>query len=196
MLRQSPVLRWLAGRVHAVLLGDIRALILLVFLTIAAVGIPLVALLASAGSAHAATSLYAYDSWLDDTASGVDFKTGGTVKCSLHTSSYTPNRGTHNRFDDITAEVANGNGYTTGGQAATLTYSLNTTAHTLTVTLPQLTWPSSTFTVRYMVCRKARGGAASADELVLYVDLGADVSPTAGTLTVNGGTMTINSPAP
>lgn len=97
---------------------------------------------------------------------------------------------------DIANEVANGNGYTTGGKDATLTWTLNTTAHTLTITVPQLVWTTSTFTARYLVCRKARGGLASADELAFYLDFGADVSPTAGSLTVNSSTLTINSPAP
>lgn len=38
-----------------------------------------------------------------------------TIKISLHTSSYTPNLDTHDFVDDLTNEVANGNGYTTGG---------------------------------------------------------------------------------
>lgn len=65
-----------------------------------------------------------------------------TIKIALLTSSYTPNLDTHDFFDDITNEVANGNGYTTGGAtlgtkaasyvaAASATARQNSTAYTL-----------------------------------------------------------------
>jgi len=38
-----------------------------------------------------------------------------TIKVSLHTSSYTPSQTTHDYQSDLTNEVANGNGYATGG---------------------------------------------------------------------------------
>lgn len=42
---------------------------------------------------------------------------GATVKMTLHSSSYTPNNATggHAVAADLTNEIANGNGYTTGG---------------------------------------------------------------------------------
>ncbi len=49
-----------------------------------------------------------------------------TIKVSLHTSSYTPNLDTHDYADDLTNEVANGDGYTTGGA------TLASKAHTYT----------------------------------------------------------------
>ncbi len=42
-----------------------------------------------------------------------------TFKVMLTTSSYTPSRGSHTVKADVTNEVANGNGYTTGGAALT-----------------------------------------------------------------------------
>ena len=45
-------------------------------------------------------------------------------------------------------------------------------------------WTSSTITARAGVIYKSRGGASSADELVAYVDFGADVSSTSGTFIV------------
>lgn len=44
---------------------------------------------------------------------------GDTIKETLHNSSYTPNLDTHAYVSDLTNEVANGNGYTTGGQTVT-----------------------------------------------------------------------------
>jgi len=45
--------------------------------------------------------------------------TAGRLMLSLHTSSDAPNRDTNDFFDDATNELANGNGYTTGGIALT-----------------------------------------------------------------------------
>lgn len=44
----------------------------------------------------------------------IDFA-ADTLKMQLHTSSYTPDLLAHDYHDDLTNEVANGNGYTTGG---------------------------------------------------------------------------------
>lgn len=49
----------------------------------------------------------------------------GTVKLSLHTNTYAPNRDTDDFFNDATNELAGGNGYTAGGETAggkTITY--------------------------------------------------------------------------
>lgn len=49
-----------------------------------------------------------------------------TIKILLCTSSYTPNLDTHDYHSDLTNEVANGNGYTTGGAtlaSKTMTYT-------------------------------------------------------------------------
>ena len=49
----------------------------------------------------------------------------GTVKLSLHTATYVPNRDTNDFFDDATNELAAGTGYTALGEtltAKTITY--------------------------------------------------------------------------
>ena len=49
----------------------------------------------------------------------------GTVKLSLHTSTYTANRDTDDFFNDATNELAGGTGYTAGGEtlaSKTITY--------------------------------------------------------------------------
>jgi hypothetical protein len=49
----------------------------------------------------------------------------GTVRLSLHTSTYSPNRDTDDFFNDATNELAGGTGYTAGGETLagkTVTY--------------------------------------------------------------------------
>lgn len=56
-----------------------------------------------------------YDSAKEFVGDGtIDFD-GQTFKCSLHSSTYNPNIATQSVYADLTGEVANGNGYTTGG---------------------------------------------------------------------------------
>jgi len=124
-----------------------------------------------------------YDSCLEDEARGaIDYDTD-TFKMMLVAAAYTPNKGTHLKRSDVTNEVS-GTGYTTGGAVVTMTINKDTTNHRLDITPSNPSWPSSTLTGRAGVIYKSRGGAASADELVGYVDFGADVSSTAATFSV------------
>lgn len=109
-----------------------------------------------------------------------------TFNVLLTTSAYTPNQDTDDFRSDVTNEVANGNGYTTGGQALTgvsVTYDTGTNQVRISWTDP--TWPASTITARTAVIYKARGGAATADELLAYVTNDVDVSSTSGTFTLD-----------
>ena len=102
-----------------------------------------------------------------------------TFKVLLVTSSYTPNKGTHNARSDVTNEVT-GTGYTTGGTASAATVSLDTSGHHGDVTFADVSWPSSTITARAAVIYKS-SGTSSTDWLVAYVDNGADASSVAAT---------------
>jgi hypothetical protein len=127
-----------------------------------------------------------YNSFMDDLAEGrIDLDTD-TFYIMLLDSGYTPNKDTHNRRDDIEAdEVPNGSGYTTGGQAVTVTCTLDTANDREDVSFTDLTWTSSTITARYAAIYKRRGGASSADELVCWFDFGGDISTTGGTFSVD-----------
>lgn len=101
-----------------------------------------------------------------------------TFKLSLHTNTFTPNQDTHDYRDDLTNELASGNGYTTGGVAltiASLTYDAATNQVRWDIADPSWTFTASK-TWRWGVISKIRGGAASADELVAYLDPGVDVT--------------------
>ena len=122
------------------------------------------------------TSLY-----YDICTGAVDLDTD-TFKMLLVTSSYTAAK-THDRRNDITNEVS-GTGYTAGGNAVTVTVAQDNTNSRVTVDFTVTSWTSSTITARAGVIYKSRGGASSADELVCYLDFGADVSSSAGTFAV------------
>lgn len=133
-----------------------------------------------------------YNSMLDDVFAGAIVKTD-TIKCMLTTSAYTENKDTHTKRSDVTNEVA-GTGYTAGGAATTFTVTKDTANDRITITIGAQTYASSTITARKQVCYKSRGGASSADELLLVNDFGSDVMSTAGTFTVNASTIHINVP--
>lgn len=115
-------------------------------------------------------------------ASGLESETA--VKMLLVNDSYTPDFDAHNFRDDVTNEIANGGGYTTGGVVLTST-EITTATGLLTWDVADPSWTSSTIAsamagVSYFV----RGGASSADELILLSDFVTAVSTTNGTLLV------------
>ena len=131
-----------------------------------------------------------YNSFLEDVNRGNIDPDTDTFRMLLVTSSYTPNKDTHDRRDDVTNEVANGNGYTTGGITVTCTVARDNTTDRVTLTFAGGSWPTSTITARAAVVYKSRGGAGSADELVFYNDFGSNVTTAATTLTVAASVIT------
>lgn len=123
-----------------------------------------------------------YDSFYEDMATGNIILGTHSFKAMLVSDSYTPSLA-HNRRDDVTNEIT-GTGYTSGGNTATPTVTLNTTLHRLEITWAVTAWTSATINARGVVIYRSRGGASSADELVACWTFGADVSITAGDYTV------------
>jgi hypothetical protein len=124
-----------------------------------------------------------YDSTIDDMVkANIAFATD-TFKVMLVTSTYTPSKTADLKRSAVTNEVV-GTGYTAGGVASACTVAKNTGSNTETMTFASVNWPTSTITARAAVIYKSRGGASSADELVAYVDFGADITSTADTFTV------------
>lgn len=131
-----------------------------------------------------------YNSAIDDMARGlIDFDTD-TVKAMLVTLSYTANKDTHDRRDDITNEVS-GTGYTAGGNTSVVTVTKDTANDKVTIQLGAVSWPTSTITARGCVYYKSRGGASSADELIAYNDFGSNVNSTGGSFSVAASTITL-----
>lgn len=112
-----------------------------------------------------------------------------TLKLALVTDAYTPNRDTDDFRDDFTsAELANGNGYTTGGVTLTsvaLTYDATSDQVRLDCDDPTWTFTAAK-TWRYGVIFIETGGADSTDPLIALLtwDSNQTVS-TAYTLTID-----------
>lgn len=87
------------------------------------------------------------------------------------------------RYSDLTAQVANGNGYTTGGK--TLVMSVSQNAGTVTVNCDQQVWTGATFTAKYAVIYNDTDANKSILAVVdLETTVGTGLSPSNGSLTV------------
>lgn len=125
-----------------------------------------------------------YNSAMFHEAKGnIDYDTDA-FKLLLVTSAYAADVDTHDFRNDITGEVANGSGYATGGMATTCTVTQDNANNRVSIAFSAVTWATATITARGAVIYKSRGGAASADELVAYVDFGSDKSSSGGDFVV------------
>ena len=105
-----------------------------------------------------------------------------TLKIALFTSTYTPNVSTDTTYAGLTNEVANSNGYTTGG----ITVVSTTTGANFDVENPVWTADGGSITARYAVLYNDTSGGLIAYSLLNNTP--ADVTATAGntlTLTIN-----------
>lgn len=108
-----------------------------------------------------------------------------TIKCALHTSSYTPNQDTHQFWDVSVNNEVSGTGYTAGGATIT-TPSVTYTGGTNTFKFDgdDVSWASNTTTSRYAVIYDSTPG--SSKPLIAYVDFGEDLTPLSITWNANG----------
>lgn len=119
----------------------------------------------------------------DTTYSAVDLL-ADTIKVALVTSTYVPDIDAHHVYNDITNEVANGNGYTTGGVTlGTKTSTINDTNDRGEFDAAVAQWTGATFTARGAVIYKDTANGATST-LLAYIDFGSDQSPSNGTLTI------------
>src|SRR4051812_35221214 len=97
--------------------------------------------------------------------------TADTIKAMLCTSGYTPDQDTHQFKSDVTSEVANGNGYTTGGVTlTTVTVTYDASSNTLKFDADDPTWATATITARYCVFYDDTPATAATKPLICYVD--------------------------
>ena len=125
-----------------------------------------------------------YNNFLEELLkANIDFE-NDTFKLALVTSSYTPDRDTHDNFDDITNEVS-GTGYTAGGAAlANLTVTQDNTNDKAVFDAYDVTWASSTITARAGILYKV-GAWASTSPLIGYIDFTEDKVSTVGNFIVS-----------
>ena len=107
-----------------------------------------------------------------------------TIKLMLVTSTYVPNQDTQTKRSDITNEVV-GAGYTAGGVIlANKTVTVNNTTNKAVFDADDVTIPNATITARGAVLYKSRGGVATSDELIAYLDFNSDITATAGNFVI------------
>lgn len=99
-----------------------------------------------------------------------------TIKVQLHTSAYTPDQDTHDYQNDLSNEVANSGGYTTGGitlGSKTVTYTGATNKHVLDAADGQ--WTTFTQTFRTAVILDTTPGTSATNPLIGYQNSDADI---------------------
>ena len=128
-----------------------------------------------------------YDSYMSDISAGNIIGSTDTFYVML-VDGYTPSKTGDTKRSNVTNEVT-GTGYTAGGAASACTTALNTGSNQETWSFADVSWPASSFSATGAVIYKHRGGPASADNLVAYVDFG-------GTVTVSGGTFLFHETSP
>lgn len=142
-------------------------------------------------AAPSALTLYeAFKQYIGDGT--IDMDTD-TIKVLLVTSSYTPSAA-HQVLADITNEVANGNGYTTGGVTlSALSYTQTSGTAKFTSSNPSWTGSGAGFSARRAVFYKSGTANAKVNPLIGHMLLDsapADVTFSAGnaiTVTMNAG---------
>lgn len=105
-------------------------------------------------------------------------------KMALCTQAQTLGAATTIGYSGLTGQVANGNGYTTGGKTVAIT--LSRSGGTVTVNCASQQWTASTFSAKWAVIYN---DTATNKDLLCYVDLEttvpAGLSPSNGNLDVN-----------
>lgn len=111
---------------------------------------------------------------------GVDYL-NDTVKLSLHTNTYSPNRDTDDFFNDATNELSGANGYNSGGETlAGKTITYDSGSDQVRWDANDVTWTfTASQTWRYGVIYVDTAGASSTDPL--YALLSWDSNQTVST---------------
>jgi hypothetical protein len=106
-------------------------------------------------------------------------------KCMLVTSSYVPNIDTHTSYRDVTNEVANGNGYTTGGASLSgITVTRDLTNDLGKWDATDVTWANSTITARGAILYRSDPSDQTTNWLICYFDFTTDKSSSSGDFTI------------
>lgn len=133
-----------------------------------------------------AVTAHVYGQFLLDIANKLANMSTDALKVALVTSTYTPNLDTDQYWSTPQANEISGTGYTAGGAALTsVTSTYDSTAHAWELKAANVSWPSSTLTARYAVIYDSTPGTAATDQLIAYVDFGANVVSTNAAFNIN-----------
>lgn len=103
-----------------------------------------------------------------------------TFKIALLTSAAVVTPSATTSYTGVASEVANGNGYTTGG--ATLSgFATSLSTNTAVLTFSNASWANATITARYALIYNS---TLAGKNVVMILDFGADQTSTNGTFTV------------
>lgn len=111
--------------------------------------------------------------WMNAWTTGIDLD-AATWKLALATTTYVPDRDTHDFYNDLTNELTTANGYTLGGvtlAAIAVTYDSASDQVRLDSADPSWTF-SANVTWRYGIAYIDTAGAATTDPLMLLLDWG------------------------
>lgn len=113
------------------------------------------------------------------------------IKCTLHTSTYTPNIDTHEAFADATNELGTANGYTANGVTLTTkTTVYNATGNITTYDCDDISWTASggSLVFQYAVFHDdSIATGPPIKPLIGYIDCGAQTITTGNTFTIATG---------
>lgn len=100
-----------------------------------------------------------------------------TIRVTLHTSTYVFDQDAHDFFDDVTAELPSGSGYTPGGITLSgKTWVLDSSFNGPVFDANDPSWAAATFTARGACVHKWTGSAATSP-VIGYYDFGVDATP-------------------
>ena len=108
--------------------------------------------------------------------------TTDTFSIALYTNSATLNAATSDYVNNTTGQVANGNGYTTGGKQLTISQAPTSTGTTVFLSFGTINWTSSTITARGALIYRSSG--ANTNTAVAVLDFISDKSSSNGTFEI------------
>ena len=104
-----------------------------------------------------------------------------TIKAMLVADTYVPDAADDTRLSDVISHEITGTGYVSGGkELQNKVLTQNNIINKSVFDADNVFWENASFTAKGAVIYKSRGGAASADELIMYYDFGSNKSVTAG----------------
>lgn len=117
----------------------------------------------------------------------VDLAGGDAIKCSLHTSTYTPalTAAGHDYQNDLTNELAATGNYSTGG-ATCAAGAVTKSGQVVTFDAGDAVWTNLTMSAaaRYAALYADTAGAAATDPLICLVDFGGNEQTTSADFSV------------